>query len=879
MKLSVLLITGRSDRIALDTVENIASRSAGLTSDIFLIIAGDFTEEDRKKLYLERAAAFGMTAFINVGGKSSAELLNTFVKYANADYCTLMRAGGRTDTGYLPRLTAALDENSDVNIAFGRRMTSVQDPFTPSAMPAGITDYSKNSCCFPSNLEGTVVRTSYALAHPFDVEAGPFAETKGILSMLAECGKAYFDSRLSLWTADKSAPAKTKGDLPEAARTAAYHTAPFEKCILPLEESCKGKDGRLPLFLQQYVLSQVLARINEGLLLDDFPKDEQKPLTDTLTAALKPVEDKVICGVYDVRLPDCDLQKKRLLLGLKHGRERFYTDMNYDRATLYAVQKDIVLFDSSCLIIHIDLLNSRKNLLEIDGSFEDIFNERRTKLVAEYAGSEHTLTYDRKGEPTLLFGREVSRTRTFHLSLPVAEDYAELKFFLLYKGCRYEIKTSFSDTLHSRLTDEGNDSCFPVYGGICAVSEGGRLTTQPLLPKDIRRRFRESLSNAAAAGVPFLLRTAYRVTRPFFSGKNIWIFADDTEKGGGAAEDMFRYAMTRHDELYCYYLTDKDSPAAANLMADGYKPLIRGTLLHKLLWLNAQVCLTTKPHTEETNLGDLAAACRPLARNSRRNIVFLQNSPADIPTPAENSRLTDNVRLYFCGTGEYIDELRKPACGYENTDVLRLTGLTSYDDITDTSGEDKLILILAAYSADEAAPFTDTDFYKNCKALLENEAFTKALNESDYTLTLAFEGVTNDEADKLPKSEKVTLLTDEYDPDELISLASLVATDDPDELAPGFMRKPLVYFGCTGAHSFGKQADTPEALAELLCAFLKNEFPDKEELSQNADAYFGTAPLGCKREIYNTLITYLYENGEIDSYEDFEVADTYDDED
>ena len=56
MKLSVLLITSASDREGLDTVQNIISQNSGLASEIFLIISGDFGDEDRKKLYLEHTA-------------------------------------------------------------------------------------------------------------------------------------------------------------------------------------------------------------------------------------------------------------------------------------------------------------------------------------------------------------------------------------------------------------------------------------------------------------------------------------------------------------------------------------------------------------------------------------------------------------------------------------------------------------------------------------------------------------------------------------------------------------------------------------------------------------------------------------------------------
>ena len=184
MKLSVLLTVGASDRVAIDTVQNIAGQSGELVKDIFLIIAGDFTEDDRKKLYLERASAFGMTAFINIGGKSEAELLNTFIKYANADYCTVMRAGGKVDPSYFTKLIAALDSDPELHIACGRLVGSGKNIFFPTSVKAAVLDLDKNFSCFPSTFEAVVVRTAFAAEHHFETEAGEFTQQKCMLKAL-----------------------------------------------------------------------------------------------------------------------------------------------------------------------------------------------------------------------------------------------------------------------------------------------------------------------------------------------------------------------------------------------------------------------------------------------------------------------------------------------------------------------------------------------------------------------------------------------------------------------------------------------------------------------------------------------------------------------
>lgn len=874
MKLSVLLIVGKSDRTALDTMENIAGRSGEQAKDIFLIIAGDFAEEDRKKLYLERSADFGMTAFINVGGKSEAELLGTFIKYANADFCTVMRAGSRTDPHFFGRLISALEGDDSLNLAFGVRISDRADVFTSPKHNGGIVELSKTYGCFPRSFEGTVVRTSYAAQHSFDTEAGAYAEQKGIMTMLCGCERIYFDNSQRIWTADGSDHGE---ELPEAALSKGYHTERFERCILPLEESCRGKDGRLPLFLQHFITAEVLGRVRDGMRLGSFPEEDRAAVLGVLTDTLKPVEDKVICGVYGIALPFYSLTEKRIMLGLKHGHENYSADICYSRDRLYAAQKDIILFDSTKLFIRIDMLNAHRGSIELDGCFGSIFGERRTKVVAEYDGEKYRLSYDRKGDAVHLFGKETLRECSFHLTFPVnTEERAELKFFMLFKGCKYELKCSF-DTAFGRLADNSHDSFRHVGGGVFATSEDGRLVTSPMDKREQRERFREIIKEAKDGGVPYGLRTAFRLTKGWFRNKNIWIFADDTEQGGGAAEDMFRYAMTRHDELYCYYLTDKGSEAAQRLISEGYKPLYTGTLLHKLLFLNAQVYITTKADVLSKNFPTNDGVDYDLSRTMHMTTIMLQDSPSDNPT-AKNRRMNDNVRLYFCGTGDYINELKKPEYGYEHTDVLRLTGLTSYDRIKDISGRDKLLLILASYSSEEDCAFGQTEFFGRFKALLQNKKLSDTLASSGYSLTIAFEGVTDDECSGLPKQNNISILTDGLDTEELKARASLIVTDDSGELSAGLMRKPLIYFGGEGGLPFGERAETPDKLAELLCGYLEKGVAIRPELAQKAEEYLGNDGQGCRRAIYNDIITYLYENGEIDGYEDFEAVDEYDEE-
>lgn len=880
MKLSVLLITSASDREGLDTVQNIISQNSGLASEIFLIISGDFGDEDRKKLYLEHTARFGMTAFINQGGKSDAELFNTFIKFANADYCTVIRAGGKTDPEFFARLIDKLEKNEELNIAFGQRIAGGIENFTPSGRGSSEIDLTKEYGCFPCGFEGTVVRTSFAAEHPFSQEAGSYAEEHGIFRMLAACTKVWYDGNIKVWLPrNRQYILKELEDLSKLPEDTGrdHFCEVYEKCLLPVSESCKGKDGRLPLTIQYLISAAVKKTVNEGMYAHKTAEFDRIYIMQTLSKALASVEDKVICNVYGIGSP-ASIDEKRIMLGLKHGHENYYTEMCYGDGRLYAAQKDIIICDNTQVSITIRLLDGGSGAFLLDGEFTDVFNERKTKVVAEYGGTEHKLTYDRKGRVTKLFGKESIRKRSFRLTLEAdGTRRQELKFFILFKGCKYELKSTFGE-IQSKLRDGDESRILPLGKGIYAFAEGGRMITAPLDTKEVRRRERMQIS-AAAGRVPFSLLASYALTRFWFRKKNIWIFSDDPVKGGGAAEDMFRYAMTRHDELYCYYLTEKGSPAAQQLITDGYKPLYKGTLLHKLLFLNSQVYMTTKPDVVMSNIpGQAYARTDLLTRTGDRTVIMLQNSTEDKPTVRKQGRFNDGTRLFFCGTKDYADALAAPEYGYSSTDAVRLTGLTSFDKIKDTSGEDRLIFMTAKYTQ-QGTDFSKSEFFERYNSVISSEKLQKALKDSECRLAFAMEGVTNEECKGFGEHEGITLLTDDFSISEHKSKAKLIVTDDVNEYETAVMKKPLIFYGCEDAKEYGLFAKDAEQLTEMLCSLISEGLTVSEEQRAKEDAWFGNEEQGVRRRIYNDIITYLYESGRIEGHEDFGVADNYDEED
>ena len=77
----------------------------------------------------------------------------------------------------------------------------------------------------------------------------------------------------------------------------------------------------------------------------------------------------------------------------------------------------------------------------------------------------------------------------------------------------------------------------------------------------------------------FLLRAAWVVTHPFFSGKKIWLFFDKIYKGGDSSEYMYKYTCDMIDKApkdpsvkapdKAYYLLDESAPDYKRMIAEG----------------------------------------------------------------------------------------------------------------------------------------------------------------------------------------------------------------------------------------------------------------------------------------------------------------------
>ena len=231
---------------------------------------------------------------------------------------------------------------------------------------------------------------------------------------------------------------------------------------------------------------------------------------------------------------------------------------------------------------------------------------------------------------------------------------------------------------------------------------------------------------------------AYVVTRPYFMRKKIWLFFDKIYKGGDSAEYLYKYAEKQSDGIKKYYLVDKNVPDYKRLVSEGYKPLKRGSFLHRLVFLNADTVLVTNSTVFAFNDYYLENS-RYIRGIVDFHTVCVQHGLSVQKIALAQQRLRDNTRLYFCASKYEIENLMHPVYDYEGYDALKLTGVPRYDGLENR--DKKQIMISPTWRMQSAMLvsknegverdynpfFKDTEYFKVYNSLINDKKLIRLL--------------------------------------------------------------------------------------------------------------------------------------------------------
>jgi CDP-glycerol glycerophosphotransferase (TagB/SpsB family) len=460
--------------------------------------------------------------------------------------------------------------------------------------------------------------------------------------------------------------------------------------------------------------------------------------------------------------------------------------------------------------------------------------------------------------------------RTFHVSIPVEDSKKDrtLNFILKTGGFEYVMDYAFPAQGSRFAKDFGyvywrfgtylsywNPSGIHVVPSrkLLVLKKEIALWLQMWKKKDglYRKQIPEKILN-------FLLR-------PYFSRRKIWLFLDKIYKGGDSSEYMYRYAEKQKDGIHKYYLLDSSSADYARMKKEGYRPLRRGTLKHRLIFLNADMVIASNSTVFAFNDYGFVRSL-PIRSDVHFDVACVQHGMSVQKIAIAQQRLKDNTRLYFCASKYEIENLSKPVYDYIGYDVLKLTGVPRYDGLVDRA--EKIIVISPTWRMQSAVPvavsegfardynpnFKETDYYRVYNGLINDPRLLDAARKYGYRIQYVLHPIVSPQSEDFTKNDVVEIIPSIGDMsyEKIFCEGALMVTDFSGvQFDFAYMRKPVVYLHHNDipqhydegsfhydTMGFGEICRTNDELIDVLCTYMKNGCQMPELYRKRADDFF-----------------------------------------
>ncbi|MBO4591292.1 MAG: CDP-glycerol glycerophosphotransferase family protein [Eubacterium sp.] len=713
--------------------------------------------------------------------------------------------------------------------------------------------------------------------------------------------------------------------------------------LIPLLTEYDSK-GEIPYYIQFYAMYYITCRLNANKNNANkhvLSGEENLKYRSKIVEALQFIDDEIIMNAYRYPVYARDYQFSRMLLRLKYdtqklGAEQGIRYMGFDSEesaldymgehsdefhhvigvnypTLFIMKGNVPIYSSSRLRCNIQFMEYKNGNLEIDGSFPDSLDKEEIKYYFKFCGKKYEPVWCDRYSLTKYFGESAYKRYPFHVSIPISSEESKdktISFCIEYDEKEYAIAFEFKSHT-SRL------AAYPVntywhFDKYLALTEqemslnGGRIVTGikivnyswlKMAAKELGIGF-ELLSSFQLHRFKFLLlRAAWVVTRPYFAKKNIWMFFDKIYKGGDSSEYLYKYAskmlseknednkdLKAPDKLY--YLLDESASDYKRLVEEGYKPLKRGSFLHRLIFLNANMMIVSNSTVFAFNDYYL--------ENSRyvRGIVdfhtvCVQHGLSVQKIALAQQRLRDNTRLYFCASKYEIENLMHPVYDYEGYDALKLTGVPRYDGLENR--DKKQIMISPTWRMQSAMLvsknegverdynpfFKDTEYFKVYNSLINDKKLIEAAERYGYRIAYVLHPIVSPQAGDFDSNDYVDIIPSVGDMsyEKMFCESSLMVTDYSGiQFDFAYMRKPLVYYHPEEleAHyeegtfhydtmAFGEIVRKKDELVSLLIDYMKDGCEMKEIYRMRADDFFEYDDRNNCKRIYEEMLRYQKE--------------------
>ena len=886
MKLSVIwLVDGTIDQG--ETISNLQEELKQEDAEV-LIYAPENLEEKHKDLLQ------GLNYKVYArNGKSDVECYNDARKHVTGDWVTAISCGDKFSEGSIHAFLSEAEQNKKETIFMMCKVmpNGKTGAFASSRKCSGteIISLEQDYLQFPFYFGGTFVRSDYFKKYQFSVESGLESELEYFLKLCMKKKKVVMLSDSKYYSEQAR-----EGDITfyKNIYEKEWYEESFDGFWCPFLQKIKEENGHIPYFIQYFVMFTVQSRVSSNWNNRNkhvITEGKEQDVLESFGRAFQFIDDIVLFNGHKIKECQTSDSMKWLFGILKYGKD-FTFDRYYVSGNPYYGADSIVFNKIANLKTNILFMNYEDGILHIDGTVNPILYAMADEVYLTLGEKKYPLEYNGRYSLTKVFGVSVYKNHSFHVNLPM-DSLQNGMLYCMAKIKGEEVRIIFSYESHfSRMSGAYKNSywCFGTDPMYMSIKEKGGIRIHVSSPKEKRKQERrlskEMLMTFNKRAWVFLaVRKAYFLLKPIMKRKPIWMYLDKIYKGGDSSEYLYRYAVAQKDGNQHYYLVDKHATDYKRLKKAGYKPLVRGSIKHRLVFLMADMMVISNSTVFAFNNFGL-----PNSSNVRDLVDFhvccVQHGMSVQKIAVAQNRLRDNIRLYFCASKYEIENLSKPIYDYVGYDALKLTGVPRYDGLV--NDDKKQILISPTWRMQAAVPvrtnegeqrdynplFKESTYYQVFNALINDPRLIEAAKKYGYRIKYVLHPIVSAQVDDFEKNDYVDVIpaVGDMSYERMFCESSLMVTDFSGiQFDFAYMRKPIVYLHHKDipqhyeegtffydTMGFGEIAHDNDELIDLLCEYMAGGCKMKEEYVRRADDFFHYSDHNNCERIYQTMIEY-----------------------
>ena len=890
MKLSIIWKLSGNEKENQVTLDCLKSQFATYEEAVQLLI---YPENKDQQYHAQLQISNGTARTCELTGATEIQVFEDAKKQIDGDFVTYIYGGDSWEEHALEQVHAVLQAYPDSKILMMHKvMPDETEGAFASAEPEQklqILNLKKDFCDYPFYFGGTILAAEVLKGHAFCEELGMEAEREFFLSINQEYKKIYFLNYVTFFSGRFQ-----EGDMTfyEGIYDEDWYDRSFTQFWIPYLKKQQEKHKKVPAFIQYHFMFTIKARFMSNLNNRNkhvIPTGQEMHCLELIREAYAYIEDDILFNCN--KLPEVEVtDSMKWVYGiLKHG-DGYHFEKGYLAGKPYYCAGKVLFNKISNLKTNILFMNYEDGMLRIDGVIHPILYSMASDVYLKFNGKKYAINYNERYALNKVFGVSIYKGHSFHIDLPM-ENVKDARLFCKARIGEESIRIEFCYESHfSRMSGAFINSywCFGTDPFYMAIKEQEGMRIRQIEKKEKRKQERrlswEMFKSFDKRAWLFLaIRKVYFMMKPIMKRKPIWMYIDKIYKGGDSSEYLYRYACDQKDNIKHYYLIDKHATDYKRMKKDGYHPMVRASIKHRLVFLMADMMVISNSTVFAFNNYGL-----PNSKFIRDLVDFhvccVQHGMSVQKIAVAQNRLRDNTRLYFCASKYEIENLSRPIYDYVGYDALKLTGVPRYDGLK--NDDKKQIMISPTWRMQAAVPvrtsegeqrdynplFKESTYFQVFNSLINDPRLIEAAQKYGYRIKYVLHPIVSAQVDDFDKNDYVDIIpaVGDMSYETMFRESSLMVTDFSGiQFDFAYMRKPLVYLHHRDipqhyeegtffydTMAFGEIAHDNDELIDLLCEYMANGCKMKEEYVRRADDFFYYRDHNNCKRIYDTMIDY-----------------------